>query len=57
MNLESWITVWTWVYAIGLGSFLVIALAIVPLGARDVWRMLRAVEASRDIGTAREEDS
>jgi hypothetical protein len=48
MSLESWITLWTWFYALGLGSFLVIALAIVPLGARDVWLMLRAVELERE---------
>jgi hypothetical protein len=48
MSLESLVSLWTWIYALGLGSFIVIALAIVPLGARDVWRMLRAVEADRE---------
>lgn len=57
MSIELWISLWTWIYALGLGSFFVIALVMVPLGARDVWRMLRAIEVSREIEAAREEDS
>lgn len=48
MSLESLVSLWTWIYALGLGSFFVIALAIVPLGARDVWQMLRKAEAERE---------
>jgi len=44
MSIEGWVSLWTWIYALGLGSFLVLAVVMAPLGARDVRRMLRAVE-------------
>ncbi len=48
MSIESWMSLWTWIYLVGLGSFFVIALAMVPLGARDVWRLLRALRFERE---------
>ena len=48
MSMELWISLWTWIYVLGLGSFFVIALVMVPLGARDVWRLLRAIEVERE---------
>jgi len=48
MSVESWVALWTWIYALGLGSFFVLALVMVPLGARDVWRLLRAIEVERE---------
>lgn len=48
MSIEGWVSLWTWIYALGLGSFLVLAVVMVPLGARDVWRLLRAIERERE---------
>jgi len=39
--MDNWIELWAWVYKIGLGLFYLIAVVIVPLGARDMWRMFR----------------
>jgi hypothetical protein len=55
MSIAGWISLWTWIYALGLGSFLVLAVVMVPLGARDVWRLLRAIE--RESEREREEGS
>lgn len=48
MSIDFWMSLWTWIYVLGLGSFFVIALAMVPLGARDVVRLLRAIQAARE---------
>lgn len=48
MSIALWMSLWTWIYVFGLGSFFVIALVMVPLGARDVWRLLRAIEVLRE---------
>ena len=48
MSMELWVSLWTWLYALGLGSFFVFALVMVPLGARDVWRLLRATQVERE---------
>lgn len=48
MTTESLAAVWGWIYAIGLGSFFVVAAVVIPLGARDIWRLFRAAgEADR----------
>ncbi len=39
MSVESLISIWTWIYALGLGIFFAVALVLIPLGARDVWRL------------------
>jgi hypothetical protein len=49
MSLESWVALWTWIYALGLGSFFVLALVMIPLGARDVRRLLRSIEVEREM--------
>ena len=42
MSTDSLIAVWSWIYALGLGSFFVVAVVLIPLGARDVWRLYRS---------------
>lgn len=37
---------WTWVYILGLGIFALVALAIIPLGLRDLFRLLKELSAS-----------
>ena len=50
MNDPSpWLTFWTVVLLLGLGSFYLVVLIVIPLGARDVKRMLSS------LGTARRE--
>jgi len=39
--MDNWIELWAWVYKIGLGTFYLMAIVIIPLGARDMWRMFR----------------
>lgn len=48
MSIDFWMSLWTWIYVLGLGAFFVIALAMVPLGARDVVRLLRAIQVGRE---------
>ena len=42
MTNEALIELWGWIYALGLGSFFAVAIFVIPLGARDVWRLLRS---------------
>lgn len=42
MTTDSFMALWGWIYAIGLGSFFVVAAFVIPLGARDILRLLRA---------------
>ena len=46
--MNSWITFWQWLYIIGLGSFFVLVLAIIPLGARDLMRLFRHLNRDKD---------
>ena len=39
--VESLRTFWTWVYIIGLGTFAVVAVTIIPWGFRDLLHLLR----------------
>jgi len=39
--MDGWIELWSWVYKIGLGTFYLMAIVIIPLGARDMWQMFR----------------
>ncbi|MDG2304106.1 MAG: hypothetical protein P8R42_05525 [Candidatus Binatia bacterium] len=43
MSTESLITAWGWIYGLGLGTFFVVAVVLIPLGARDVWRLYQSV--------------
>jgi hypothetical protein len=38
--MDVWILFWTIVIIIGIGAFVGIVVAIIPLGARDIWVLL-----------------
>jgi len=39
--MHFWIVFWTFIAAIGIASFIVLVVAVIPLGGRDVWELLR----------------
>ena len=41
-----WILIWAVALGVGLGAFYLIALAVIPLGARDIWRLFRDLDAA-----------
>lgn len=48
MSLDSpWITFWQVVLAVGLGSYFLLVLVVIPLGARDIKRLFRRLDADR----------
>ncbi len=42
MSIDALIALWGWIYALGLGTFFAVAAILIPLGARDVWRLYRS---------------
>lgn len=44
MSTEALIALWGWIYVLGLGSFFAVAIVVIPLGARDVWRLFRSAD-------------
>jgi hypothetical protein len=46
--VTHWALFWKCVCIIGFGSFVLTVLFIVPLGARDVLRLFRALSGQRD---------
>jgi hypothetical protein len=47
--MDGWITFWKIAYVIGMGSFFVLAIVIVPLGARDLLALFRHLERKNDV--------
>jgi hypothetical protein len=48
-NIEIWTEIWYWVLIVGLGSFFLLSLVVLPLGARDLVRLFRRLDdPSRD---------
>jgi len=45
--MNEWITFWKIVCVIGFASFYLVALAIIPLGARDLVRLLQHLARPR----------
>jgi hypothetical protein len=41
--MESLISLWGWIYTICLGAFALLALVIIPLGARDLLKLFRSL--------------
>lgn len=39
-RMAWWSSAWTWIYILGLGGFAVVALALLPLGIRDLFRLM-----------------
>lgn len=48
MNTQEWITLWGWVYLIGLTSFFILVIAIIPLGARDLAALFKHLNREVD---------
>jgi hypothetical protein len=46
MNEQAWIDFWQVVLTIGLGSYALLALVIVPCGARDIYRLFQTLDRS-----------
>ena len=45
--MEGLRTAWTCIYLIGLSTFVVLAVAMVPLGLRDLIQLLRELAADK----------
>lgn len=44
MSESDWISFWKAVLAIGLGSYFLLVLVVIPFGFRDVVRMFRSLD-------------
>ena len=45
MGTESvWVSIWTTVLAVGLGSFFLLVAVVIPLGARDIKRLFAKLD-------------
>ncbi len=42
--MDGWIIFWKWAYLIGLVSFAALVVAVIPLGARDLFRLFRHLQ-------------
>lgn len=51
--MTGWITFWKWACIVGIGSFFVMVLFVIPLGARDIVRLFRRLAEGRDAGGER----
>jgi len=47
MTVEGWIAFWKWAYLIGLVSFFVVAIAVIPLGGRDLIALFRHLQRNK----------
>ena len=45
MSLDSWALIWKWVFFLGLTSFFVLAVVIIPLGWRDLVALFAKLRA------------
>jgi hypothetical protein len=43
-----WLRFWEIVLCVGIGSFVLLVLAVIPLGARDIKRMFARLDAMAD---------
>jgi len=39
--MSGWITFWKWACIVGIGSFFVMVLLVIPCGAADILRLFR----------------
>lgn len=39
--MDLWITFWTLIILFGIGAFVVLVIAVIPLGGKDVLELLR----------------
>ena len=43
---SAWIKFWETVLTIGFGSFAILVLIVIPMGARDVFRLFKKLDAT-----------
>ena len=43
-DIDNWEILWKWVLIVGLGSFFLLSLVVLPLGARDLLRLFRRLD-------------
>lgn len=57
--MHDWITIWKWIYLLGLLSYALLVIVIIPLGARDLSRMFMSLRRgeTRDINKVRSDHS
>ena len=49
MNLDSiWIDIWKIVVIVGLGSFFLLVLIVIPFGARDLKRLFTTLDQNHE---------
>jgi len=53
--MDGWITFWRFAYIIGLSSFFLLAIVIVPLGARDLVRLFKHLDRKTNQQPPRED--
>ena len=46
--MEFWIPFWAVVLVLSIGAFVASMIAIIPLGARDIWSLLRRLRDGHD---------
>ena len=42
-----WLTIWKWTLILGLGSFFLLALVIIPLGAFDIRKFFQRLNSTQ----------
>lgn len=48
MTIDNWIVLWKWIFLVGLVSFFVLVVVIIPLGWRDLVRLFARLRAGGD---------
>lgn len=46
--MDDLITTWKWIYTIGLATFAVLAVVIIPLGARDLIALFKSLGGKKE---------
>jgi hypothetical protein len=41
---DSWKSTWTWIFGIGIGSFYLLVVVMIPLGLRDLIQLLASLK-------------
>lgn len=43
--MEIWIDIWKYILILGIGVFALSVIVIVPLGARDIWTLVKRLNS------------
>jgi len=49
--METLQTFWTWAYLLGIGSFFLLVLVVIPLGFRDLIQLFRVLSQGKNDDT------